>query len=107
LALANDPTLDLDSIKIQDSVFWLALGRNELVAERFPRAKSFLRRAVELAPESDEAYNLLGRVLAVSGERDKAIKAIEKSLSLNPDQPDLTTILNHLKAQTSSNQTPQ
>ncbi len=107
LAFAKDLTLNVNSLDIQDSAIWIVLGRDELTAKRFPRAQSFLSKAVELQPDSDEAYNLLGRVLAVSGEYEKAIEAIEKSLSLNPDQPNLTTILNYIKVRTSSNQSPQ
>ncbi len=43
-----------------------------------------LRRALELAPNSDDGYRRLGDAYRASGRRDEAIQAYQKAIEVNP-----------------------
>lgn len=58
-----------------------------------------LRRCVKLQPENYVAWNLLGSVYRGMNRTAEAQEAFEKSLSLNPDQPRTTQVLEELKAE--------
>jgi eukaryotic-like serine/threonine-protein kinase len=47
-------------------------------------ATSELKRALELAPKSDEGYRRLGQVYTVIGRKLEAIEAYKKAIELNP-----------------------
>jgi tetratricopeptide (TPR) repeat protein len=46
-------------------------------------AMSSARRAIELAPDSPEAYNLLGYAASLDGDCDEAVEAYEQALALD------------------------
>jgi len=70
----NDSLPEVHSIL--GSVF-TATGRNaEAVAE--------LKRALEIAPNSDEGYLRLGRVYMNSGQKLEALKALQQAVDANP-----------------------
>ncbi len=48
------------------------------------QAISELKRALEIAPNSDEAYRRLGRAYAATGQKDEAINALQKAVEINP-----------------------
>jgi predicted TPR repeat methyltransferase len=52
---------------------------------RTAEALAMARLNAELFPESGNAYDTLGEMLAHAGERDAAIAAYERSLELDPD----------------------
>ncbi|PCJ61003.1 MAG: hypothetical protein COA73_07870 [Candidatus Hydrogenedentota bacterium] len=56
-----------------------------------------LERSVALNGDNYPAYNLLGGVLSQIGEQDRARKAYETSLEMNPDQPRTREILGQLQ----------
>ena len=62
----------------------LALGSVYSMTGKNAQAISELKRALELAPNSDEAYRLLGDAYAASGQSDDAIAAYQKAVSANP-----------------------
>lgn len=66
---------------------WEDLAENENVAEECVYA---LESAVERDPNLTEAFTNLGSILALRGRRDEAIAAWERSLVLNPNQPDVS-----------------
>ena len=45
-------------------------------------------------PEIEFAYEILGKAYIQMGEKEKAIKAWEDSLEINPDQPDIISLIN-------------
>jgi TolB-like protein/class 3 adenylate cyclase/Tfp pilus assembly protein PilF len=51
------------------------------------RAYDAARKAVELDPSLSTAHELLGRVFLRRRQHDDAVAAIERSISLNPNQP--------------------
>ncbi len=74
-ALAVDPrmfsaTLELGNLAARD-------GAYELARELF-------RRAVEIAPESDDAHANLGGALLALGDRTGAARELDRALALNP-----------------------
>jgi len=55
------------------------IGRGEL-----SQAQEFLERAVEMAPESAEAHEVLGRLQVLQDDSESARKSFEKSISIEP-----------------------
>ncbi|MCS6776364.1 MAG: tetratricopeptide repeat protein [Chthonomonadaceae bacterium] len=47
-------------------------------------ARNLCERALQIKPESTSAYSLLGQIYAEQGDREKAIRAYERVLELNP-----------------------
>ena len=43
-----------------------------------------LKRALQLAPNSDEAYRALGDAYLTAGQGDEAIQAFQKAVETNP-----------------------
>ncbi len=65
----------------------LAIGHMHLEAGRLGLARKHLKRAVQLLPESADAWNNLGSLeMAAKNYRD-ALRDFEKALALNPDDP--------------------
>jgi len=48
------------------------------------QAMAELKRAIDLAPNSDEGYRRLGVAYEATGRKDDAIKAYQKAISINP-----------------------
>lgn len=54
--------------------------------KKFTQAEEYLRKAIELNPQSGEALNYLGYMLVEEEKKlDEALKFIEKALSLDPE----------------------
>jgi len=73
---ALDPTL----ARVDFYLSWIASRRGE-AEEALRRA----RRATEIDPKDDEAWNRLGVALAATGDRDAARQAWERATALRPD----------------------
>ncbi len=61
-----------------------SLGTVYAAVGQTAQAISELKRALEIAPNSDEAYRRLGRAYAATGQKDEAIKALQKAVEINP-----------------------
>jgi len=61
-----------------------SLGTVYAAVGQTSQAISELKRALEIAPNSDEAYRRLGRVYRSAGQKDEAIKALQKAVEINP-----------------------
>lgn len=61
-----------------------SLGSVYTATGRTAEAITELRRALELAPNSDDAYRRLGTAYMNAGRKDEAIRAFEKAVDLNP-----------------------
>lgn len=57
--------------------------------EFFELAIVSFQRAIELDPDLYEAYNNLGRLYALRGWTDQAKEQWERSLEINPNQPEV------------------
>jgi eukaryotic-like serine/threonine-protein kinase len=72
--------------QINDSVpeVHLALGSAFLVTGKFDEAVEEMKRAVELAPNSDEGYRRLATAYLRSGKKNEAIEAYQKAIRAGP-----------------------
>ena len=60
------------------------LGSVYSATGKYAEATAELRRAISLAPSSDEAYRRLGSVYMASGQGKQGIEAFQKAVELNP-----------------------
>ena len=65
----------------------LMLGRAMLLrqVDRVEESLAFARKVVKEAPENETGQLLLAQLLHQSGEQDKAIRALEKALAIDPE----------------------
>jgi len=61
-----------------------SLGQVYNVTGKSAEAVSELRRALELAPNSDEGYRRLGDVYRKTGQKAEALKALQQAVDANP-----------------------
>jgi Flp pilus assembly protein TadD len=64
-----------------------------------PSAESEASRAVELAPDSPDAFMVRARVRRRSGKREGALSDVERALSLSPGDPRLLELRGALKTE--------
>lgn len=69
----------------------------QLYMSRPERAVELLSRLVAVRPGSASALALYGRALGMSGRRSEARAALERSLALDPSQPETRAMLSELK----------
>jgi serine/threonine protein kinase/tetratricopeptide (TPR) repeat protein/TolB-like protein len=62
----------------------LSLGSAYLVTGKYVEAVEEMKRAVELAPDSDEAYRRLASAYMRSGRKDEAIETYQKAIQAGP-----------------------
>ena len=62
----------------------LSLGSAYNATGKRSEAIVILKRALELAPNSDDGYRRLGAVYVATSQKDEAIKAYEKAIEINP-----------------------
>jgi eukaryotic-like serine/threonine-protein kinase len=62
----------------------LSLGGIYQATGKSSEAIAYLKRALELAPNSDEGYRRLGAVYLTTGRSNEAIKAYERAIEINP-----------------------
>jgi len=98
IAITRDLTLDVGSLDIQEAAIWMALGRNELVGERFARAENFFRKAVELEPESGQANLLLAVALLQINKIPEAKEVLNRAISYEPDSYEAYKLLSRAYA---------
>lgn len=60
------------------------------------RAQEELLQAVQIYDSDTRALNALGRVYIQTGQKEKARQALEASLRLNPEQPEIRKLLSEL-----------
>jgi tetratricopeptide (TPR) repeat protein len=95
--LSMDPNYDVFALDIRNVDIWLALGNDELADEHFDKSEKLFKRALSCDPRNHRTYENLGKVYVARGETQKAIRYVQKSLFLNPSQPQLEQILILLK----------
>lgn len=61
-----------------------SLGSSYAATGQLTQAISELKRAQELAPNSDEGYRRLGSAYLAAGQKEQAIRALEKAVEMNP-----------------------
>lgn len=76
----------------------LAYARLLYRAARLPDAILAARRAAKLAPQDFDTWNFIAAMQTQLGSLKQAAEAYEKSLEANPDQPQVKTVLEEIKA---------
>lgn len=61
-----------------------ALGSAYIATGKTAEAVSVLKRASDLAPNSDDGYRRLGDAFRAAGNKEEALKAYQKAIDLNP-----------------------
>lgn len=91
----NNDTLFGRAIAVaQDNEIVRGLYGSRLVEDgRVAEGLAHLRKAVELAPQSDFAHEHLGSGLAAAGQNDEAIREFKIAISIRDDQPSYYTRL--------------
>jgi DNA-binding response OmpR family regulator len=74
----------LDEKKTTDYVSVVELAKKSIMDRHFDAAVEHLRRAIALDPGRAEAFNLMGALLEIQGDRDEAQKHYRVALSLDP-----------------------
>jgi type IV pilus assembly protein PilF len=67
---------------------YFGAGTQSLMAQNYTEALTALLKATELAPNDSDILNNLGMAYYFKGERDLAVKTIERSLEINPKNSD-------------------
>lgn len=70
------------NLHLTEANTWLALGQGEYKRQRYADAEKALRKAIELAPELEQAWFLLGSLLGDTKRYAEAIKAFDHGLSI-------------------------
>jgi tetratricopeptide (TPR) repeat protein len=80
-----------------------SLGTVFRLTGRHAEAVAELKRALALAPNSDEAYRRLGSAYLAAGRKGDAIQAIEKAVEVNPYYASNYTVLGLVQLQIGDN----
>ena len=67
---------------------WVNLGLAQKACGDLAGAEASYAKAIELAPQTAEAYNNLGNLIAPLGRTDEAIAAFRQAIACNPDYGD-------------------
>lgn len=70
----------------------LVLGGAALVMRNLGAAEAAFREVVELDPQRTDAWSMIVRILAETGKREAAEKAVDEALAINPDDERLKTL---------------
>jgi DNA-binding response OmpR family regulator len=74
----------LDAQKVQDYNGWMEMARKCVNERRFGAAAEYVRKALARDPARAEAFNFLGALLEIQGDRTGAQKNYRAALSLDP-----------------------
>lgn len=74
----------LDEQKVENYTSYMELAKRCVGDRNFDAAIEHVHKAISLNPERPEAFNLLGALLEINGERLKAQKNYRSALSLDP-----------------------
>lgn len=89
-------TLD-DALGVgEDADLWLLRGDILQALRRLPEALDAYVRATELGPQVSEAWNGMGRVYLMLGDREAAGRAYRRSLELDPKQEEVVALVGQL-----------
>ena len=75
---------ELDEKKVTDYASVVELAKKSIMDRHFDAAVEHLRRAIALDPGRAEAFNLMGALMEIQGDRNEAQKNYRVALSLDP-----------------------
>lgn len=76
----------------------MAIGGMALVLRNLPAAEQAFREAVRLDPQAVQAWTMIVRILAVTGNLDGARAALDDALAVNPSNQRLLSMSKELQA---------
>ena len=89
-ALELDPEYPAAYIGLGWTYFLDYLGKwVDVGPETLEEALGYAQKAATLAPDSAEAYRLIGRVYQFQGRHDEALSMLQRALELNPNNGDI------------------
>jgi len=98
----------------EDREVYLYLAYTQMILEDATASEKTLERGIEAFPYEVRLYQVYARQLAAKGEKEKALKLVDKALRMNPDDSTLKMIKRDLagtpppeKAGTQKKPTPQ
>ena len=74
----------LDEQKVSDYLSLIELAKRSIMDRHFDAAAEHVRKAISLDPGRAEAFNLLGAIMEIRGDRNEALKNYGAALSLDP-----------------------
>jgi DNA-binding response OmpR family regulator len=74
----------LDEQKVTDYMSSIELAKRSIMDRHFDAAAEHLRKAISLDPGRAEAFNLLGAMMEIKGDRSESQKNYRTALSLDP-----------------------
>lgn len=74
----------LDETNAVDYASLIQLGKRHITDRDFGTASKMIRKAIAEAPDQPEAYNLLGALLEIRGEKSEALKFYRAALDVDP-----------------------
>ena len=78
----------------------LSQGKEMFQKNALSKAQKFFEEALEINPESTDAYFFIGNIFHIKGQLGKAVKAFNKVVELDPNHTDaaisLSVILNDI-----------
>lgn len=74
------------------------LGYTYMYQKKYVKARPLFEALTQQAPKSWQAFAYLGQCLQAIGNGNEAIRAYQRALQLNPDQPELHILLKQLAA---------
>ena len=77
----------------------LQLANLLLEQKRVAEAESILAKSVAQQPDDPLLHSVLGKAQALSGQDERAAQSFQRSLELNPNQPELKRLLEQYHAQ--------
>jgi DNA-binding response OmpR family regulator len=86
----------IDEREAADYPTLVELAKRHIADRNFEAAREVTRRAIALKPEQPEAYNLLGALLEVGGDRLEAQKFYRAALDIDPTYKPARTNLDRL-----------
>ncbi|HAE87139.1 TPA: response regulator [Candidatus Marinimicrobia bacterium] len=75
----------LEEGNAQDYNSLIELAKRYITDRDFTSARDFTRKAISEAPENPEAYNLLGALLEIKGDRSEALKFYRAARDVDPN----------------------
>lgn len=69
-------------------VLHMGLGNAHYALQDYQRAEQAFKRAIDIDPDRPEAWNNVAFALAEQGKKQQAIEAVERAITLQPDNKD-------------------
>lgn len=93
LGKPEEALLSLQNLNKPSYEKFMLLGEIFELKGDFEKSEEFYRKALQIKSNSINTLNKLGKLLLRTGKTGEGLELLKKSLSLNPNQPEIETIL--------------